>query len=162
VVECRSRVEAGLLARATGAYAGGFPDAVDGRGPTVTDTSHFPVWSEVRNGESPSLAGTEPGRTVLRDEIAERDSARGTPIGVVHVILTRSKAKPVDVVARVVFNFDTGDTLAAMGALPFHEEEDFDAGTLAITGGTGEYEGRRGVLTVVREGPHRWFVNGGP
>ncbi len=128
----------------------------------MTDTSHFPVLSEVRNGEPPSLEGTEPGRTVLRDEIAERDSDRGTSIGVVHVVLTRSKAKSVDVVARVVFNFDSGDTLAAMGALPFHEGEDFGSGMLAITGGTGEYERWRGVLSVERLGPHRWFVDGGP
>jgi hypothetical protein len=129
----------------------------------VTDTRHFPVFSEVRNGESPSLEGTEPGRTVLRDEIAESESDPGTSIGFVHIVLTRSRTKSADVVTRVVFNFDSGDTLAAMGALPFHEEEDFDGGTLAITGGTGEYEKWRASLpssdggltagpsTVVRE-----------
>jgi hypothetical protein len=127
----------------------------------VTDTSHFPVLSEVRNGESSSLEGTEPGKTVLRDEIAERASDRAS-IGYVHIVLTRSKAKSVDVVARVVFNFDSGDMLAAMGALPFHEGEDFGDGTLAITGGTGEYERWRGVVTVERLGPHRWSVDGGP
>jgi len=128
----------------------------------MTDTSHFPVLSEVSGGESRSLEGTELGTTVLRDEIAERQSEPGTSIGFVHIVLTRSRAKSADVVARVVFNFDSGDTLAAMGALPFHEQEDFDDGKLAITGGTGEYERWRGVLTVHREGPHRWSVDGGP
>jgi hypothetical protein len=127
----------------------------------VTDTSHFPVLSEVRNGELPSLVGTESGTTVLRDEIAERESNPGTSIGYVHIVLTRSRAKSADVVARVVFNFDSGDTLAAMGALPFDEEEDFADGKLAITGGTGEYKNWRGVLTVERWGPHRWTVEGG-
>jgi hypothetical protein len=120
------------------------------------------VLSEVRDGESPSLEGTEPGRTVLRDEIAERESDRGTSIGFVHIVLTRSRAKSVDVIARVVFNFDSGDMLAAMGALPFHEGEDFGSGTLAITGGTGEYERWRGVVTVETLGPHRWSVDGAP
>jgi hypothetical protein len=119
------------------------------------------VLSEVRNGELPSLVGTESGTTVLRDEIAERESNPGTSIGYVHIVLTRSRAKSADVVARVVFNFDSGDTLAAMGALPFDEEEDFADGKLAITGGTGEYKNWRGVLTVERWGPHRWTVEGG-
>jgi hypothetical protein len=127
----------------------------------VTDTSHFPVLGEVRNGELPSLEGSESGTTVLREEIAERESDPGTSIGYVHIVLTRSRAKSADVVARVVFNFDSGDTLAAMGAFPFHEEEDFDDGKLAIIGGTGEYERWRGVLTVRREGPLRWSVEGG-
>lgn len=128
----------------------------------MTDTSHFPLRSEVSNGESPSLVGTESGTTVLRDEIAEKVDNPGTSIGFVHIVLTRSRAKSADVVARVVFNFDSHDTLAAMGALRFHEQEDYDGGKLAITGGTGEYEKWRGVLTVVREGPHRWSVEGGP
>jgi hypothetical protein len=127
----------------------------------VTDTSHFPARSEVRKGESPSLEGSESGTTVLREEIAEKVSNPGIPIGFVHIVLTRSMAKSADVVARVVFNFDSRDTLSAMGALPFHEEEDFDDGKLAITGGTGEYANWRGVLTVLREGPHRWSVEGG-
>lgn len=126
----------------------------------MTDTSHFPVYSEIPQGEPPSLAETEPGTTVLRDEIAMKDSDRGTSIGFVHTVLTRSKAKSTDVVARVVFNFDSGDVLVAMGALPFHEGEDFGDGKLAIVGGTGEYERLRGVVTVERLGPHRWSVDG--
>jgi ABC-type nitrate/sulfonate/bicarbonate transport system substrate-binding protein len=128
----------------------------------VTDTSHFPVLSEIPEGEVPSLEGANPGTTVLREEIAESESDPGASIGVVHIILTRSKAKSADVVARVVFNFDSGDMVAAVGALPFDQGEDFDGGTLAITGGTGEYARWRGVVTVERLGPHRWSVDGGP
>lgn len=127
----------------------------------MTDASHFPVRSEIQEGERPSLKETEPGKPVLRDEIAESESDPGTSIGFVHIVLTRSRAKSADVVAHVVFNFDGGEVLTAMGALPFHEEEDFDGGTLAITGGTGRYQRWSGVVTVERLGPHRWSVDGG-
>lgn len=125
----------------------------------------FPCMSEEdpeEIDEDPSL-GT-PGETFLKDWWIYPVTSKEAPIGIVHVALTRSKKKLEDrdtMVTSVVFEFADGDELAASGVLPFRERPHWIGnGRIAITGGTGVYEGLTGELVVKVQNPKRWSIGG--
>jgi len=125
----------------------------------------FPVISDEdpTDGEDdPSLGA--PGETFLKDWWLYPEGSKDSPIGIVHVQLTRTKKKLEDrdtMVCSVVFEFADGDELVASGVLPFRSQPHWIGnGRIAITGGTGVYEGLTGELVVKVQNPKRWSIGG--
>lgn len=61
-------------------------------------------------------------------------------------------------VCHFVLTFDSGDSLVATGVLPAERKWD-DGRSIAITGGTGEYERAAGTISVRSFNPKRYNVS---
>lgn len=127
---------------------------------------YFPVVSIEDAEEDEGSTPPDAGKTDLKDEWVVRESDQESPIGVLHLHLTRPRKRLNDVdvwVCRVVFDFGDGDTLSASGILPAvgtgHVVGD---GRLAIVGGTGAFKGQLGQLVVSIVNPKRWSIDDSP
>ncbi len=107
--------------------------------------------------DAEDLSSAEPGRIAVIHqglyEQGEEEWSKGDRVGTLHgnVIVGRLRK----VVCHLVFDFDGEHTLVATGALP-GGLSNFDGGTIAVTGGSGEFAKAAGICVVETMNPKRY------
>ena len=79
-------------------------------------------------------------------------STRGDEVGRTHIECT-AQVVPANFMCDAVAVFDTGSQLAASVALDFSTESEVASFDIAVTGGTGDYFGATGALTLTDISP---------